>query len=93
MSAGLAHAGQFYTATATADTLIKTGSGRVRHIVITGESGCWTVRDGTDTSGTAIGTFAVPANTALHIEWPIQFETGLFVDATGTVTRISILYE
>lgn len=89
----LAHAAEFSTATATADALAKTGPGRVRFVVISGNTGSWTLRDGLDASGTAIGTFAVPANTSLAIEWPMQFTTGLFLDATGTVTRISVLYE
>lgn len=84
---------EFSTVTATADLLVVSRPGRVRHVVITGNTGTWSLRDGTDATGTVIGTFAVPASTAIGFEWPIQFATGLFIDATGTVTRISVLYE
>lgn len=82
-------------ATATSDTLVKTGKGRLRYVFIEGNSGggVWVIRDATAAgAGKVIGSFSVAAG-AVSFEWPIQFDDGLYLDAGTSPGRICVLYE
>ena len=81
-------------ATATADTLVKTGPGRVRSVFIEGGSSVhWRLRNGTDATGAIIGDFPVGSGAAAF-DWGVQFDEGLFLDLVGgTTPTISVLFE
>lgn len=75
----------------SADTLIATGSGRFGGVQVTASSGgSIKVWDNTAASGTVlIDTLAVyPGDT---FWWPSEFQTGLYLDVTGTVT-VTVFY-
>lgn len=90
----LAAAVEFSIATRTTDSLAKTGPGRVRNVTLSGTAAAnWVLRDGTDSSGTDIGNFELTAAGNVAIEWPMQFQTGLFLDLVSGAGRITVVYE
>lgn len=84
------------TSSVTADTLIKTGPGYLKHIVITNVSvaGTLTVYDSTTETGTIIQSITLAiSNSPLVIPVEGQFTTGCFVGFDATLAgRVTVSF-
>jgi hypothetical protein len=80
--------------TAAANTLVKTGAGTLDALIIgTGGAGSSAIiYDGTDATGTVIGTVSTAA--AGYLPFNIIFHTGLFIATSGgTAANITVAYQ
>jgi hypothetical protein len=77
-------------------TLVKTGAGVLKRIVINKPvaTGVVTIYDNTANSGTKIGTITTPAGPTgpYQIDYDVMFATGLTIDATVAAQDITVVW-
>lgn len=82
--------------TTAATTVVKTGSGTLRRVVVGNPSagGTISIFDNTAGSGTSIGIIAIPGatNSPFQLEYGLEFSTGLTV-VTSTANNVTVIFD
>lgn len=85
---------QFSAISRATDLLVVSRPGRVRYVTLSGAAAVnFVLRDGTTAAGTDIGNFELTAAGNLRTDWPMQFQTGLFIDIVSGAGRLTVVYE
>ena len=80
--------------TTSAQTLVKSGAGFLKHIVI-GESPTSAVRlyDNTVSGGTTIGDIGAATADGITVQYGLKFDNGLVISSGSSDTNITIIYK